>query len=159
MLGRLMPKVLLDSTKYSGLYDQDTFYSAFIRDVSSCQSELIIESPFITMRRIGVLSSDLRRATKRGVTIVVDTKPPDEHDEYFRAEAETAIEYLQSLGVKVLFTGGHHRKLAVFDRKILWEGSLNILSQADSCEIMRRISSEQLAQQMINFVGLNHYVG
>ncbi len=159
MLGRLIPRVLLDSSTRSGLYDHDTFYSTFIRDISSCKSELIIESPFITMRRILVLSGDLRRAINRGVSIIVNTKPLEEHDEYFRGEAEVAVEYLQSFGMTVLFTGGHHRKLAVIDRKILWEGSLNILSQADSCEIMRRIDSEKLAQHMINFVGLNHYVG
>lgn len=43
---------MFDST---ALYDQDTFYKAFERDLLSAQQEVIIESPFITERRMSVL--------------------------------------------------------------------------------------------------------
>jgi hypothetical protein len=64
---------------------------------------------------------------------------------------------MQELGVKVLYTVKHHRKLAVVD-DVLWEGSLNILSQNDSCEIMRRIVSVLLTEEMLRFTGANKYV-
>jgi hypothetical protein len=73
------------------------------------------------------------------------------------SEASQAIAVLQDIGAEVLFTGGHHRKLAILDRRVLWEGSLNILSQNDSCEIMRRIESEELAREMYYFVGLDKF--
>ena len=72
--------------------------------------------------------------------------------------AEQTIAVLQDMGISVLFTGSHHRKLAVIDSRILYEGSLNILSQNDSCEVMRRIESEQLAQQMMSFIGLSRFL-
>ena len=56
---------------------------------------------------------------------------------------------------KVLYTVKHHRKLAIIDEEILWEGSLNILSQGDSCEIMRRTFSDSLALQMLHFTKLD----
>jgi len=59
------------------------------------------------------------------------------------------------MGVHVLYTGGHHRKLVVIDRRVLYEGSHNVLSQNNSSEVMRRIESAQLAWQMIAFVGLD----
>ena len=158
MLDRLIQYGNVSDIARSELFDQDTFYKTFIRDISLCRSELIIECPFITQRRISQLLPSLQKALRRGVSVTVNTKPLNEHDAYFQAEAEEAIPVLQELGVEVLFTGEHHRKLAIIDRKILWEGSLNILSQADSCEIMRRIESEQLAQQMIEFVRLDRYV-
>jgi hypothetical protein len=61
------------------------------------------------------------------------------------------------MGVEILYTGNHHRKLAIVNRKILYEGSLNILSQSDSCEVMRRIESTGLAEQMIRFIGLKKW--
>jgi hypothetical protein len=73
-------------------------------------------------------------------------------------EAEASIALLQDIGVEILFTGGHHRKLAIFDRAILWEGSLNALSQNDSCEVMRRMESEDLAKQMLDFTGLTKFL-
>ena len=43
------------SYESTALYDQNTFYAALGRDLSRCQSELVIESPFITANRMDVL--------------------------------------------------------------------------------------------------------
>ena len=74
------------------------------------------------------------------------------------AEAEVAMVSLAEMGVKVLFTDCHHRKLAIIDREILYEGSLNILSQGASCEVMRRIESCQLVEQMLSFFNIGKYL-
>lgn len=74
-------------------------------------------------------------------------------------QAKQGIIALQDMGAVVLFTGGHHRKLAIIDRRIFYEGSLNILSQNASCEIMRRMDSEALASQMLDFLCLEKFVG
>jgi len=43
-------------------------------------------------------------------------------------------------------------------RKILWEGSLNILSQNQSREIMRRIENEQITLETFNFLKLEKFL-
>ena len=143
----------------SRLYDQDTFYKAFIRDLGSCRNEVIIESPFITRRRMDTLLPIFKRLVRRGVTVIINTREPIEHDEPQLAwQAQEAIGWLHEIGATVLFTGRHHRKLAILDRDVLWEGSLNILSQKDSCEIMRRTESADLAKQLLNFTGLGKFL-
>lgn len=142
----------------SQLFDQDSFYPAFHRDLSGAVSEVIIESPFISHKRMNALYPSFRAMAKRGVVIVVNTKHPAEHDPEYRPQAARAIAEMQDMGVQVLFTGGHHRKLAIIDRQILYEGSLNILSQSDSCEIMRRITSTVLVEQMIRFVNIERFL-
>ena len=107
---------------------------------------------------MNALYPSFRAMAKRGVVIVVNTKHPAEHDPEYRPQAARAITELQDMGVQVLFTGGHHRKLAIIDRQILYEGSLNILSQSDSCEIMRRITSTVLVEQMIRFVNIERFL-
>ena len=63
------------------------------------------------------------------------------------------------MGVHVIITSGnHHRKLAILDRKVLWEGSLNILSQSYSREVMRRIVSTDQAEEMFRFIKLGKYI-
>lgn len=74
------------------------------------------------------------------------------------AEAATAIGLLQGLGVQVLFTDNHHRKLAIIDGSILYEGSLNILSQSSSCEVMRRVKSANLATEMLKFIKISKFM-
>lgn len=139
----------------SRLFDQKTFYHRFIKDLSNCQKEAIIESPFITSSRMSQLMPVFKNLLDRKVNIIIITRDPIDHDEYIRDQATNEILYCNEIGVKiVLLSGNHHRKLAMLDRKILWEGSLNILSQNSSQEIMRRIEGQQIVTEMIKFLKL-----
>jgi hypothetical protein len=99
----------------------------------------------------------LTKLVGRGVMVIVNTKPLNEHDGVLYIMAEEGVRALQACGVTVLMTVGHHRKLAIVDNDILWEGSLNILSQSDSCEIMRRIQSEIITEKTVNYLGLDRF--
>jgi len=143
----------------SSLYNEDNFYARFASDLKNCHSEVIIESPFVTNRRLDLLIPSLQKLKSKHVRVTINTRDPETHDdENMRRETQFALSKLQHMGVNVLFTGGHHRKLAIIDRSILYEGSLNILSQNNSCEVMRRIESTQLAWQMIRFVKIDDFV-
>jgi len=139
----------------SQLYDEVAFYNAFLKDLSNCMNEAIIESPFLTNRRVVMLLPTLQKLKSRHVRVVINTRDPNEHDNYLRSEATQAMATLQHAGIHVIFTESHHRKLAILDRSILWEGSLNILSQNDSREMMRRVESTKLAWQMVHFTKLD----
>jgi hypothetical protein len=146
---RVSPAGLLTSS----LFDQATFYKKFASDLNCCRNKAIIESPFITTRRLNIMLPAIQSLTRRGVSVTINTKDPSENNELKLAfQAHRAVRSLQDAGAKVLFTAGHHRKIAVLDRAILWEGSLNILSQNNSCEIMRRVESAELVEQMIGFI-------
>lgn len=139
----------------SSLYDEDTFYKAFQKDLKHCRSELIIESAFMTTRRVSLLLPLLTKLKQNRVRVVINTRNPEEHDKYLEDEGRKSLALLLSEGIQVVFTENVHRKTAIIDREILWEGSLNILSQNNSREIMRRTVSPKLAWQMIGFSGLD----
>lgn len=145
-------------TSVSRLYDQDTFDKQFLRDIKRANDSVLIESPFIRLSRIDSLIPILTKLRRRGVSVVINTRSPDEHDMEYEFQATAAVTILQELGVRVLFTVKHHRKIAVVDREIFYEGSLNILSYYDSCEIMRRTVSASEAETLINFIGVSRYL-
>ena len=132
------------------LYNQNTFDAHFLRDMRKARCSIIIESPFIRLTRVKQFLPVFKRLTRRDVRIIINTRHPDEHDTQYRMQAITAIESLQEIGVEILFTTKHHRKLAIIDKEIIYEGSLNILSYYDSCEIMRRITSKVEAEMLHN---------
>lgn len=136
----------------STLLNEQTFYKAFLYDLDNCRDSLLIESPFITQARMNALYPSFRRLTKRGVRVIVNTRDPREHEPRMRKESLEAIAELQSLGVIVLYTDYLHRKVAILDDDTLYEGSLNILSQGYSSEIMRRIESPELVAEMRHFI-------
>ena len=92
------------------------------------------------------------------MAILLNTKPLEEYDEIYKLQVQKSPSLLQSAGVDVLFTVKHHRKLAIIDRQVIYEGSLNILSYHDSCEIMRRTTSALEAEVLIDFIGLNKFM-
>lgn len=143
---------------YSRLFDNETFDHAFLKDISKCRNSLVIESPFIRLNRVLDLLPLFTNLRNKGVQVVINTRPPEEHDTEYQYQAEQAVSSLQDIGVRVLFTVKHHRKLAVIDRETFWEGSLNILSYYDSCEIMRRTVSASDAETLLNFIGINKYL-
>lgn len=144
----------------SKLFNEETFYPVFTKDLNRCSHEVIIESPFVTNRRLSQLLPTLQKLKDRKVRVIINTRDPIEHDdEYHRGDAHRAIASLQRIGIQVLYTAGHHRKIVILDRQILYEGSLNVLSQNDSCEVMRRVESSQLAWQMARFVGIDKFLG
>lgn len=143
----------------SSLYDETTFYRQFTEDLLRCTSEVVIESPYITQERIKTLFPIFERLIKRSVRVYVITRDPREHTETLDYQSEAEIQRFERLGVQIfLCLGNHHRKLAILDRTTLWEGSLNILSQIQSREIMRRIEEKEVAMEMFNFLKLAKFI-
>ena len=100
-----------------------------------------------------------KRLIEKGVKIYIMTRDPKEHSESMEIQSESAIRQCEVLGIQVLIcTGNHHRKLGILDREVLWEGSLNILSQTKSREIMRRMENKELAIQMFEFLRLGRFI-
>lgn len=74
-------------------------------------------------------------------------------------QSEVEISNFERIGLQTFIcSGNHHRKLAILDREILWEGSLNILSQAYSREVMRRTHGKKFAGEMFEFLKLGRFI-
>ena len=147
----------------SQLHDETTFYYAFLRDLEGSREEVYIESPFITSERVRSLKPIFEKLINRGVKVYILTRNPDEHEEKMAIQSEKEITYFECLGIQVFLAENKekklfHRKLAIIDRKILWEGSLNILSQNHSREIMRRIENQEITLEMFKFLRLEKFI-
>jgi hypothetical protein len=87
------------------------------------------------------------------------TRNPSEHSKTYKLQSEEEIQKFEALGVHVLLCkGNHHRKLAIIDRNILWEGSLNILSQTKSREFMHRLEGGGFASDVFKFINYEKYI-
>lgn len=143
----------------STLFNEKTFYRAFLKDLRASKKEVVIESPFITSSRIELLMPTFKKLIENRVKIHLITRDPAEHEEKARYEATNEILRCKEIGINiVLLNGKHHRKLAFIDDQILWEGSLNILSHYKSMEIMRRIPDKKQVLSMRSFLNLNKFL-
>ena len=137
------------------LYDESTFYQAFFKDLESCRKEVIIESPFITSLRMEKFYPAFQKMLDRRTKVLIITRDPSDLDPKVRDVATNEIMQMADMGIDItLLKGNHHRKLAIIDKKITWEGSLNILSQNNSMEIMRRIEDKKIVEDLMKFLKL-----
>lgn len=154
---RRQSSVVTSDLLTSQLYDEKYFYQSFVHDLKAAKREVIIESPYLTIRRAQQLASIFKKLSKRGVKLRINTRTPTHHTRDLRIQSERSIILLKKVGVRVYVCSDHrHRKVAIIDGSILWEGSLNILSQSNSREVMRRIESVQLATQMLRFTNIRN---
>ncbi len=139
------------------LCNQKGFYWFFLRDLRKAKHGIVIKSPYMTAKRVKYFSPLFSQLKNKGVNIRVHTRHPLLHNQVMRAQAEKAIKILTDSRAEVHLHGDRrHWKLAVVDSTILWEGSLNILSHANSKEIMRRIDSPHLCRQMLRCIRANN---
>ena len=136
----------------SQLFNERTFYRAFCKDLRRARRSVTIDSPYMTMKRVDYLAPTLKSLVKRGVRVRINTRHPSCHSEYMQTQAKEASQALETIGVSLYtYNDLRHWKLAVIDGRILWEGSLNILSHGRSREIMRRLQSARLCREAIRF--------
>lgn len=151
----------IDAEKYRqsrtlDLYNEKTFYRAFMQDLQKAEKEVIIYSPFISKYRSEFFRRTLERLKYRNVAVFIFTRSIEDHDRLVRSEIEVALRDYEELGACVICLPGLvHAKTAIIDRKILWDGSLNILSQRESREMMRRSEDVDMAKQVMDHLGLN----
>ena len=89
MLYKIMKK--RNNLVSSGLYNQDTFYNAFLKDLNLAKSEVIIESPFITAKRMNTLLPLLEKLISQGVKVIVNTKPTEEQDQLLYLQSKQGV--------------------------------------------------------------------
>jgi hypothetical protein len=134
------------------LADEESFYHRFTQDLLEAKQEVIIESPFMGLSRLRSLKPTFELLIKRDVKVFVITKHPNEQSESLSGQSEAGIRYFEALGVQVLLCHNHHRKIAMIDRKVVWKGSLNILSQKNSREFMEREEDKEKCEALFKFL-------
>jgi phosphatidylserine/phosphatidylglycerophosphate/cardiolipin synthase-like enzyme len=129
-------------------YTGEGFYKAFEKDLRNVKSKVFLASPFTTAQGTDRWMQTFRDLRAKEVEIIGFTKPVNEKDSATNsAEIHTGLE---SVFKELRPVSKMHEKLAVFDQRIVWLGSLNILSHKNSTEIMVRIESPDFAQSIID---------
>lgn len=130
--------------RVSGPFNEDTFPPAFLEDLARAHKSILIVSGFMTEKRTRWWLDSLRAARARGVEVRILTPPPEDHK---RSLDRTAVQHLRNVGITVNLRTRTHEKIAILDGRLLWHGSLNILSYGNKHEKMLRMDSPALCQE------------
>lgn len=132
------------------IYDQITFQERFLHDVAHAQEIVVIVSPFVTAKRVQWIQEALQQCVQHRTHVTIVTRKPDSLPASSQHAAESAISMLQSIGAEVVCREGIHQKFAVVDDRIVWYGSINLLSFGASQESIMRLVSSSIARALLN---------
>ncbi len=151
-LHRVMPASFDFPEGAAGAFTEGNFYPAFQQDLARARESIVVFSPFATGPGSGRWVDPLRAALARRVRVRILTRPPDEPGGGTTNEVGELVGALRNLGVTVDLRARMHEKIAILDGRILWHGSLNILSHRDTHESMLRIESPAACSQLARFI-------
>jgi superfamily II DNA or RNA helicase len=131
------------------IFDKDSFLPVFNQDISTAKKEILMVSPFIRKRRAIQMINHLKIASDKNIRVIVVTRPSED----FNPEGGAALHGLQDLlknnGIQIVFKSNIHQKFAIMDQKIVWYGSINLLSYGSAQESIMRIESSNIANELI----------
>lgn len=131
------------------MFNEKDFWSAFHSDLNATKEHALIVSPFLTVKRCSLFIETFAKLVTKGIKLTVYTRPVAELPQRNMAlEADAVISQLQSIGVIVEQRSKIDQKIAIFDNRICWEGSLNLLCDNDRPENMRRLEGSAIAQEV-----------
>ncbi len=91
----------------------------------------------------------LRNALDKGIRTIVVTRPAEDFKAKDRRALQQILEELKTSGISVVIKSNIHQKFAIVDQKIVWYGSINLLSYGTAQESIMRIESSNIANELI----------
>jgi len=131
------------------IFDKDNFLPVFNQDVVTAKKEIVIVSPFVRKIRTHRMVQHLKISTGKNLRVIVVTRPKEDFPPKDHTAMQRALDLLTDNGVSVVFKSGIHQKFAVMDQKIVWYGSINLLSYGSAQESIMRIESSNIANELM----------
>ncbi len=137
------------------IFDKENFQTVYSSDILNATNDITIVSPFVTRKRTIQMSTDLQRAIRRGVSVTIVTRSSEDYKPKDIGSWNESIAILRNIDAKLLFKPSIHQKFAIIDQKIVWYGSINLLSFGTSEESMMRLVSTNIAYELLKSVEAN----
>lgn len=90
--------------------------------------------------------SYLKVALQNKVRVIVVTRPVADFNNKDMTALQSTLDALKGIGVSMIFKSNIHQKFAVMDQRIVWYGSINLLSFGSAEESIMRLESANIKQ-------------
>ena len=136
------------------IFDKNSFFPIYSNDIVNAQREIFIVSPFITRRRVEQMLQYIKTAAGNNVKVIIMTRPCEDFKERDRLILQHTLDALKNEGVNLLFKSNIHQKFAVIDERIIWYGSINLLSFGNAEESIMRLESSNIANELMKSIDM-----
>lgn len=133
----------------NAIFDSDSYRPIFEQDLHEAVESVVISSPTLSRNRVEQLLSFLQSGQARGLTVTVVTW----HSDVYRYGKEEhrlhLLEALRTAGCEIRLAENNCQHFAVIDEKVVWYGSMNLLSRDDVEDNIMRLESTEIAEELL----------
>ena len=94
----------------------------------------------------------LKISIGKNIRVIVVTRPKEDFPPKDHAAMQRTLDLLTDSGASVVFKSNIHQKFAVMDQKVVWYGSINLLSYGSAQESIMRIDSANIANELMKSI-------
>lgn len=134
------------------IFDKSNFLPVYGNDILAAEREILIVSPFITKRRTVQMMQQLNIALRNKVKVIVVTRPLEDFGGNGPNSLQGTLDMLHHAGINVVFRANIHQKFALIDQKVVWYGSINLLSFGNAEESIMRLESPNIASELLKSI-------
>lgn len=91
----------------------------------------------------------LKEVKKRQIKVTVLTRPPEDFKEKDQPGFKDTLNILNDSGIQISYKSNIHQKFAIIDQKIIWYGSINLLSFGNAEESIMRLERTRIATELM----------
>ena len=135
--------------KIGTIFNEQSFLSVLSNDMEQATKEILIFSPYLSKGRVSQMKRLFVTSLQQGANVVVFTRSPESFSNASRQKVFDIIADLKNGNVKVIVKERIHQKFAIVDRRIVWYGSINLLSYGRSEESMMRFENREIAEELL----------
>ncbi|MGA3282543.1 MAG: DEAD/DEAH box helicase family protein [Smithella sp.] len=129
------------------IFDNNNFLPVYKNDLVNATREILIVSPFVTKRRALQMLELMSVALDQKVKVTIMTRPATDFKD--KPALEDTLSVLKTAGVNLVCKSNIHQKYAVIDQRIVWYGSINLLSFGRAEESIMRLNSPNIANELM----------
>ena len=130
------------------IFNKDSFLPVFNQDINGAKKEILVVSPFVRKMRTHQMIKHLKTSIANNIRVIVVTRPKEDYKPKDHATLQRTLGLLTDNGVSVVFKSNIHQKFAIMDQKVVWYGSINLLSYGSAQESIMRIESSNIANEL-----------
>lgn len=134
---------------HNSIFNNNNFLPVFKDDILASNSNIIIVSPYINKKGLDQILIDLNEIIKSGVKITVVTRSETDYKEKDRVNIISRINDIKKTGANIIYKSNLYHKFTVIDQRIVWYGSINILSSKNSDSSIIRLDNINIADELL----------
>ena len=138
-----------EKQKANAIFDIDNYSDTYWKDLEEANESVIISSPRLNNEKVNRVISRLAKKQELGIRVTIVTWHPDFY-KYGRDDVRMELlERLRNAGFEINLVDENCEHYAIFDKEIVWYGSVNLLSKEDAEDNLMRVSSKEIAAELL----------